>query len=138
MNDAKAFLDTNLIVYLYSDTDTIKKERVIQTIDDYERFVSTQVINEFCYVCIRKLKLPLSAVRSAVYEICDVSNLVTIDEATSLKALELHERYEYSYYDSLIIASALENGCDYLLSEDMSDGQIIENSLTIINVFSDI
>ena len=47
MSDGKAFLDTNLFVYLYSDTDAYKKERVLSIIDKYECFVSTQVLNEF-------------------------------------------------------------------------------------------
>jgi predicted nucleic acid-binding protein len=135
MSDVKAFVDTNLLVYLYSDTDVSKKEHIIQTIDVYERFVSTQVLNEFCNVCIRKLKLPLSAVQNAVEEICNACNLVIIDDSTVRKALELHERYGYSYYDSLIIASALECGCSILLSEDMADGQIIDENLAIKNIF---
>jgi len=136
MSDAKAFLDTNLIVYLYSESDVSKKKRSLETISQYERFVSTQVLNEFCSVCIRKLKLPLPAVRNAIKEICDTCNLVIVDEDAISRALTLHEKYGYSYYDCLIIASALDSSCSYLLSEDMSDGQIIEGCLTIRNILS--
>ena len=136
MSEGKAFIDTNLFVYLYSDTDAVKKEKVIQEIDKYERFVSTQVLNEFCNVCIRKLKLPLSNIQSAITEICKTCNLVVIDDTSVLKALAHHERYEFSYYDSLIITSALESDCNYLLSEDMSDGQVINGVLSIRNIFA--
>ena len=136
MSDVKAFLDTNLLVYLYSDSDVSKRQLVVQTINKYERFVSTQVLNEFCNVCIRKLKLPVSDIHNAIQEICNTCNLVYIDDKTVIKALGNHERYGFSYYDSLIIASALESDCSYLLSEDMADGQIIENQLTIANIFS--
>jgi predicted nucleic acid-binding protein len=51
-------------------------------------------------------------------------------------ALNLAERYQYSYFDSLILASALEAGCQILYSEDLQDGQRIENQLMIINPFS--
>jgi predicted nucleic acid-binding protein len=50
-------------------------------------------------------------------------------------ALNLAERYQYSYFDSLILASALEAGCQILYSEDLQDGQRIENQLTIVNPF---
>ena len=54
---------------------------------------------------------------------------------TICKAVELKESYGYSYYDSLMLASALESDCDIILTEDMQDGQIIENRLKIINPF---
>ena len=140
MSGDRAFLDTNLFVYLYSDNDASKKKCVMDAIDSYDSFVSTQVLNEFCNVCIRKLKLSPSEVRNAVIEIRRACNLVIVDDATTMSALELHERYGYSYYDSLIAVSALESDCQYLLTEDMSDGQIIEGSLqgslTVKNIFT--
>ncbi len=51
------------------------------------------------------------------------------------RTLAVHERYRYSFYDSLIIAAALEAGCTRLLTEDMQDGQRIEG-LTITNPFA--
>ena len=135
MNGDRAFLDTNLFVYLYSDSNELKKEQTIQTINKYERFVSTQVLNEFCNVCIRKLNLPISSVKDAINEIKDTCNLIIVDDATVITALEQQEKYKYSYYDSLMIASALESNCQCLLSEDMADGQIIEGKLTILNIF---
>jgi len=59
---------------------------------------------------------------------------VTFD--TVEKALQLKEHYGFGYYDSLIVASALGSGCKYLFSEDMSDGQVIDNNLEIVNVFT--
>jgi len=135
MKDAKAFLDTNLFVYLYSNTDVFRKEQVILTINQYERFVNTQVLNEFCNVCIRKLKLPITSVRSAIMEIKGTCNLAIVDDKTVIIALGFHEKYKYSFYDSLMLASALECGCQYLLTEDLADGQKIEGGLTIKNIF---
>jgi len=51
-------------------------------------------------------------------------------------ALDLKEKYGYSFFDCLMLASALESGCDVILSEDMGDGQIIENTLKIVNPFN--
>jgi len=135
MNGVKAFLDTNLFVYLYSDTDEGKREKVIQTINKYERFISTQVLNEFCSVCIRKLKIPIRSVREAIAEITSVCSEIIIDDETIISALGYHEKYGYSFYDCLMLASALEGGCEFLLSEDMSDGHVIEGCLAIKNIF---
>ena len=137
MSVAKAFLDTNLFVYLYSDTDAEKRDAVFRTINQYERYVSTQVLNEFCNVCIRKLGLPVDAIQSALNEIKDICNLVIVDYGTVKSALESHKKYGYSFYDSLMLASAIESGCQYLLSEDMADGQVIEGVLTIKGISAD-
>lgn len=51
------------------------------------------------------------------------------------KALDINSTYNFSYYDSLMLASAINSECSEILSEDMSDGQLIENSLQITNIF---
>ena len=135
MRADRAFLDTNLFVYLYSDTNTDKRGQVIQAMNRYECFISTQVLNEFCNVCIRKLKLPTPSVKKAVEEIRNACNLIMVDDTTVLAALDLHARYGYHYYDCLVLASALEGKCRCLLSEDMADGQVIDRTLTIRNIF---
>jgi len=59
-----------------------------------------------------------------------------LDDDTVLTALDFHEKYRYSYYDSLMLAAAIESKCTYIFSEDMSDGQTIEEKLTIRNIFT--
>ena len=136
MNGVRAFLDTNIFVYLYSETELQKCARISSMINTYHRVVSTQVLNEFCNVCIRKIKLPTLFIRDAVEEICETCELLEVKDLTILKALDVHKKYRYAYYDSLIIASALEHDCQYLLTEDMADGQVIEGRLTIQNIFA--
>jgi predicted nucleic acid-binding protein len=135
MNVDRVFLDTNLFVYLYSGTEPHKCARITSAINTYYRVISTQVLNEFCNVLIRKIKLPVPFVKDAVKEICETCELWEVNDITVIKALDIHEKYGYAYYDCLIIASALEGDCQYLLSEDMSDGQVIEGRLTIKNIF---
>jgi predicted nucleic acid-binding protein len=136
MSVDRAFVDTNVFVYLYSESEPDKQERAEQAINGYDRYVSTQVLNEFCNVGIRKLKLPLVIIRESVGQIRDACNVALIDEATISKALDIHERYRFSYYDSLVVASAIETNCRYILTEDMTDGQVIEGTLTVRNIFS--
>ena len=59
-----------------------------------------------------------------------------IDQVTIKKALILAEKYNYSYFDSLMVASALTADCSILYSEDMHNGLLIESQLEIINPFS--
>jgi predicted nucleic acid-binding protein len=137
MPAAKAFVDTNVFVYLYSEDEQDKRGQAISQIDKFDRVISTQVLNEFCNVCIRKMHMELPSIETAIEKICLTNELTAISEKTVKKAISVHGKYGYSYYDSLMIASALESGCEYLLSEDMADGQVIENSLTVRNIFAD-
>lgn len=50
-------------------------------------------------------------------------------------ALNIHEKYGYSYYDCLMLSSAIQNKCAYIFTEDMQDGQIIDG-LEIVNIFN--
>ncbi|HNM06920.1 MAG TPA: PIN domain-containing protein, partial [Leptospiraceae bacterium] len=59
--------------------------------------------------------------------------VVPITLNTSVKVWEIKERYKFSFWDSLIISSALENNCKILYSEDMQNGQVIMDQLTIKN-----
>ncbi len=59
--------------------------------------------------------------------------VVDIDASKVLQAIELNIRYGYSYWDSLIIATALQRDCDILYSEDMQHDQLVESKLRIIN-----
>jgi predicted nucleic acid-binding protein len=69
---------------------------------------------------------------TAINDCCEV-NIVTFEGVQ--KALDIKERYDYSYYDSLILATAVLGGCSYVCSEDLQDGQIIDNKVEIINIF---
>jgi predicted nucleic acid-binding protein len=115
--------------------DDFKQKRAFFALNQYNCQISTQVINEFSHVCIRKWKAPKENVLRAIGKICSYCDMLYVYERTIEKALDIHEKYGYAYYDSLIIASALEGNCQYLLSEDMADGQLIERKLTIKNIF---
>ena len=139
MNDVRAFVDTNIIAYLYSHSqaDEQKRNHAYSVLKQYDCQISTQVLNEFSNVCIKKWKLTREKIHNLIGQICLYFDVGYIYEDTIRKALKIHGRYGYAYYDSLMIASALEQNCQYLLTEDMSDGQVIEGRLTIKNIFSD-
>ena len=132
----RAFIDTNVLIYLYSQDEIEKREKSESIFDEYDCVTSTQVLNELSNVMIKKFKISTAKVSEVIDEIsgnCDV-NVIGID--TIKKALDVSERHKYSYYDSLIISSALENKCKLLLTEDMQNGHDIENCMIITNIYA--
>jgi predicted nucleic acid-binding protein len=133
--DGKAFIDTNVFIYLYSE-DELEKQNISQRyVNRYDCIISTQVLNEFCNVCIKKLNKTADEIQLSLEEIIEQCAVCKIENEHISRALEIHKKYGYGYFDSLMIASALNSGCKYLLTEDMADGQIIDNKLTIINIY---
>jgi len=135
MNGVRAFVDTNVIAYLYSKDDELKRNRAYFVMKQYNCLISIQVLNEFSNLCIKKWKFHKEKILNLTRQICIYCDVAYIYEGSIEKALGVHEKYGYAYYDSLIIATALENDCLYLLSEDMADGQVIDGRLTIKNIF---
>ena len=134
MND-NVFLDTNIFVYLYSEDEPKKQSVALKIFDSVHCITSTQVLNEFSSVCLRKLGRSPNEVLQSIKEIVENCELCYIDIATIQSALLLHNKYGYSYYDCLVLASAVSNRCKYLYSEDMQHNQLIESELKILNPF---
>jgi len=135
----RVFIDTNILLYAYSETELNKSSianDLIFATDISSRFISNQVINECVNILFKKFKLKSNDVERAVLEIDKNFSLVSFDFYTQIKAINLKSDYSLNYYDALIIATALENNCNTLFSEDMQHAQVIDNSLTIINPFT--
>ena len=132
---AKAFLDTNVLIYAISQNDP--RAAKAETLLLAGGIVSVQVLNEFVAVARRKMEMPWHEVREALEAIrvlCPAPVAVSI--SVHEHALALAEKHGFSIYDALIAAAALEAGCQTLYSEDFQDGQVIEQKLTIRNPFS--
>lgn len=131
----KVFLDTNILIYGYSLDEPDKQKCAIECVQSGDVWISTQVLNETINVLSRKFSLKYSQIRAVVAEFTEQFEIAIVSVTTVETALNLAERYQYSYFDSLIISSALEVGCKILYSEDLQHGQQIDNQLTIINPF---
>jgi predicted nucleic acid-binding protein len=130
---AKEFTDTNIIIYGLGQ-DRRKKTIAIDIIKNRPT-VSTQVLGELSHTLSRKFHLAFGKISTLIDFLIKHCEVKVIDIITVKKALTIAEKYNYSYYDSLILASALESQCNILYSEDMQHGQVINNSLTIKNPF---
>jgi len=136
--NGKVFIDTNIWVYakFRSQEDTKHKhaKELLSEITS-QIVVSTQVINEF-YSVMMKNNVADLLVQKTINQLLPEVELQLISLNTIKKAWEIKLRYQYSIYDSLIIASAIEAGCNILYSEDMQHNQMIEDKLRIINPFT--
>jgi predicted nucleic acid-binding protein len=131
----RAFLDTNILIYAYSYDEVMKRRKVLDIFKKYDCYTSTQNLNEFSNVCLKKLSMPVSLIQNAIDEIKDACFVSQVDIDIIKQALTLCDKYCYSYYDSLVVSSALNSNCKYLITEDMSNNQLIENKLLITNIF---
>jgi predicted nucleic acid-binding protein len=134
----KVFIDTNIFIYLYSEDEKLKQNISQRAVEKYDCTISTQVLNEFINVCVGKLNKSTEEVELAINEIIEQCNVSLIEKHNINQALEIHKRYGYRYFDCLMLASALYCGCKYFITEDMADGQIIDNMLTIVNIYSEV
>jgi len=133
----KVFIDTNVWVYLYYSEDISKKNIADKLItENFENIIiSTQILNELYSALVKKAIDTKGKVNDIIIETIANFNVVDISTFDVIKAMEIKDRYGFSYWDSLVIASALESGCSILYSEDMQHNQLIENTLKIINPF---
>ncbi|MDQ3019664.1 MAG: PIN domain-containing protein [Bacteroidota bacterium] len=134
MTDKKIFYDSNILIYLVDNDFEKKKKASSLLINDYS-YISTQAVNENVNICITKLKLNKEEAFNHGKFLLDKFNLIIIDKEIINKAFEISMKYGYSYWDSLIISSALEKDCDILYSEDMQHSQVIDGRLKIVNPF---
>ena len=137
---AEDFLDTNIFVYMFDATDDFKRQRaeelVQRSLSRGTGCISYQVVQETLNVATRKLGFADDDSRTLLTAI--LAPLWTVHPSTSLyeRGLKVRGRYGFSFYDSIIVAGAIESGCTRLYSEDLQHGQRIE-SLTIEDPFRD-
>jgi len=133
MSGADPFFDTSVLLYLLSD-DAVKADRV-ETLLGARGVISVQVLNEFAVVALRKLKMPLHEVREILDTIRAVCTVEPITVDAHDRGLAVFERYRFSFYDSILVATALISGARTLYSEDLQHGQVIDKQLRVTNPF---
>lgn len=136
------FIDSNIFVYLFDETapdkQTHARDMILNGLGQRTAVISYQVVQETLNVLTRKLAVPLTTDDARDFLDRVLMPLWHVLPGPDLyhHALAIQGRYQYGFYDSLIIAGALSAGCARLYSEDMQAGQRIE-SMQIINPFND-
>jgi predicted nucleic acid-binding protein len=131
----RAFFDTNVLIYALAKGDprSMQAEELLAA----GGVISVQILNEFASVARRKMSMSWNEVTEALGAfrvLCPSPLPITIE--THEAALRVAQTYGYGIYDALVIAAALEVGCETLYSEDLHDRQAIDGQLTIRNPFA--
>ena len=127
------FFDTNVLVYLASG-DAAKAERA-EAVLAGGGAISVQVLNELTHVARRKMALSWPELHRFLGALRSLLTVHPVTIETHETGLVLAKRYGFSTYDALIVAAALQAGCDRLWSEDMQHGQTLAEGLSIRNPF---
>jgi predicted nucleic acid-binding protein len=135
------FIDSNIWLYRLiinpRDPDAIPKQQIATTITNSQNsLISTQVVNEVCSNLIRKAGFNNAQIQILLEELAQGCEILPVSLETLQSAVKLRDRYLLSFWDSLIVASAVLGGASILYSEDMQDGLMLENTLQIVNPFS--
>ena len=123
------FFDTNILVYAYDTYDPVKqkiaKDLILENIRNGQGWLSIQVFGEFFNVVTKQIPEPLTSdqARDAISYL-SILNITEMDMKLVLRAIETHQKYGTTYWDSMIVAAAERANCSRLLSEDFNAFQM--------------
>ena len=132
------FVDTNVWLYAFvEDGDQGKSALASALIRRGDIVLSTQVVNEVCVNLLKKAHFAEDKLRQLIDSFYEKYHVADLQRSTFLSASDLRVRYSLSYWDSVIVASALETGAATLYSEDMQNGLLVNGELRIVNPFAE-
>jgi predicted nucleic acid-binding protein len=129
MSADRVFVDTNVLTYVFDESER-KKQRLAQQrlqAEEREVFVSTQVLQEL-YVSLTKGRDPIASPEVAAQAVKEAAGytVVQIDTALVMSGIEASQKHQISFWDALIVRAAAQAGCDVILSEDLNESQVID------------
>jgi predicted nucleic acid-binding protein len=135
------FLDTNIFVYALLASEPLKKQRALELLEQAlasrRGCTSYQVIQEFANVGTRKFAQRFTTEECKQFIDAAMQPLNRVGSSPELihAALDLQDETRYSFYDSLVLAAALQAGADVLYTEDLQHNQLVHGTLRIVNPF---
>ncbi len=134
----RSFIDTNVLVYAEASDEPVKQRAALallkQLYDGAWGVLSTQVLQEYCNVALKKLRLPAQHIRAQL-DLYEQFEIVQVTPAIIRAGLDLHQTRSVGFYDALIVSSAQVAGCSVLFSEDLNTGESLAG-VRIINPFA--
>lgn len=133
----RSFIDTNVLIYAQACDEPQKQRAALALLkrlfDESQGVLSTQVLQEYCNVALKKLKLPVPYIRSQL-DLYEQFEVVQVTPAIIRAGLDLQQTRSLSFFDAMVIASAHAAGCNLIYTEDMNAGEVV-NGLAITNPF---
>lgn len=132
------FVDTNILIYAYDASAGVRHARAQALVAGLWRSrrgcLSVQVLQEFYVVGARKLiQIPPADLRVILSDLA-LWQMHTPTAPDVLAAVDLHERYQISFWDAMILQSAARRGCQVVWSEDLNAGQTYQG-VRVVNPF---
>ena len=131
----RVFLDSNVLVYAYSSTETERRERARALADLPGAVVSSQVLSELANVLLRKFALGDAEARSRIAEVASRCEVVVVTAPIVLDAFRIRQRYLLGFFDAQIVATALAAHASTLYSEDLHHGLLVDGALRVVSAF---
>ena len=123
---SRSFIDTNVLVYAEASDEPAKQQAALSLLkrlyESASGVLSTQVLQEYCNVALKKLKLPAAHIRAQL-DLYEQFEIVQVTPAIIRTGLDLHQTRNVSFYDAIVLASAATAGCSELFSEDLNAGE---------------
>jgi len=136
-SELPCFIDSNIWLYVFIQRQDSKKAAIAKSIIQQNNVViSTQVINEVCANILKKTSFSETELQELISNFYKKYVVIDINQEIMLKSSELRKQYNFSFWDSLIVACALHINLKRLYSEDMQNGLVVEKTLKIINPFA--
>ncbi|MGG6240364.1 PIN domain-containing protein [Nodosilinea sp. AN01ver1] len=134
------FVDSNIWIYAATQSEDVppdpRHEAARTLINEIEPYLSVQVINEVCVNLMRKFKFTEPTIQTLISSFYQKYVVCPMDEAILLAASAVRQRYNLSFWDSMIVSTALQSQCPILYTEDMRHGLVVHDVLTIVNPFT--
>lgn len=139
MSAKVCFIDSNIWIYMLLPGQDVEKAKVTQNLIRQEKaniLISTQIVNEVANVIIRQGAMDEAEIREFISRFYARYTVHQFSQSTQLNASHLREKYSFAYWDSLLVAAALEAQATRFYSEDMQNGLVVDGRLTILNPFA--
>ena len=143
MNDDLFFIDTNILVYAFDSLEKIKQKKAFDILDkcfkmETRYMLSSQNLAEFFSVVTKKIQNPISVeeAKNILIRIIELKGFIKLNynQGTIIRAIKLLEKENLKFWDSLLIATMLENDVFNIYTENEKDFNKIKN-INVINPF---
>ena len=134
------FIDTNVLVYAHANDEPLKQSRALSLLGmlhaQSRAVLSTQVLQEFCNVALKKLGMTATQVQAQLQFLKQLDVVLLVPDMMS-QALDLHQHHQLSFYDAMIVSAAHASHCTTLYSEDFNAGEVLRG-VKLVNPFADL
>lgn len=134
----RSFIDTNILIYAEASDAPLKQRAALdllkQLYEGGDGVLSTQVLQEYCNVSLKKLKLSAQHVRAQL-DLYEQFEVIQVTPQIIRAGLDLHQTRSVAFYDAIVLATAQIAGCSVVFTEDMNAGEVI-GGVRIVNPFT--